>query len=236
MRTYSDVQLAAAVAESHSWRGVLRALGLSGTSSGAARSVRLQADRLGLDYSQFRGQRRWSDDQLRDAVSDSTSWTEVADRLGLAGGSSTTTLRGHAVRLGLDLRHFTPAAPAGIIAMHPCAERLPRAGNLIAAAWYELCGWAVSWPLEPQPYDLIAAEGPHLRRVQVKTTRHRVGRSWRVKLASHTRTSGTYDPADVDDLFVVAADRSQYVIPFERVAGLSEITLSAYRSFTVPPF
>ena len=49
MRRYSDSDLVDAVRASHSWRGVLRALGLSATSAAAMRSVRAHADRLQLD-------------------------------------------------------------------------------------------------------------------------------------------------------------------------------------------
>lgn len=237
MRSYTDDELVDAVAGSHSWRAVLRALGLAGTSSAAARSVRLQADRLGLDHSHFRGRRGWTDDRLRVAVASSTSWAQVAVRLDLAGGSSSATLRGHALRLGLDTAHLArPAAPPAVAAQVPDPERLPRAGPLFAAAWFELCGWAASWPLEPAPYDLVVSRRREARRVQVKTTRHQVGGAWRVRLTSSTRSTGTYDPDDVDDLFVLTASREQFLIPFSRVAGLSEITLSAYRGFQVPPW
>src|SRR5690242_19826165 len=108
MRRYSDAQLTEAIRASQSWRGVLRALGLSATSAAAMRSVRLHADRLGLGYSHFTGQRRWTDQQLVAAITSATSWTQVAEMLGLAGGSRTTTIRGHAMRLGLDTAHLAP--------------------------------------------------------------------------------------------------------------------------------
>src|SRR5205809_171800 len=95
-RSYDDAALAAAVADSRSWRGVLRALGLQATSAGALRSARRHADRMGLDYSHFTGQRRWNDAALVSAVADSRSWSQVARTLGLEGGSSHPVLRGHA--------------------------------------------------------------------------------------------------------------------------------------------
>ena len=85
MRRYSDAQLVEAIRASRSWRGVLRALGLSATSAAAMRSVRVQANRLELDYSHFTGQRRWTDPQLVAAIASATSWTEVAETLGLPG-------------------------------------------------------------------------------------------------------------------------------------------------------
>jgi hypothetical protein len=174
MRSYSDAQLTAAVTASHSWRGVLRMLGLRATSAGAMRSVQASVH-LGLDYTHFTGQRRWTDRQLVEAVRSSLTWTEVASALGLAGGSSTTTLRGHALRLGLDtsgLDHV-PTCPT-LAEMVPRSAHRARAGSLLAAAWFELCGCAVSWPLEPCRYDLRPKGAPHVRsRRDRSVLRHR---------------------------------------------------------------
>lgn len=52
-RSYSDEQLLRAIRESHSWRGVLRALALTGTSSKAIDLLRRRADYLGADYQHF---------------------------------------------------------------------------------------------------------------------------------------------------------------------------------------
>ena len=46
--------------------------------------------------------REWSDDDFRCAFSAARSWRDLALRLGLSGRSN-TRLRGHAVRLGLDI-------------------------------------------------------------------------------------------------------------------------------------
>jgi hypothetical protein len=82
-RTYSDEQLVNAIATSRSWRGVLRELGLVATSAGAMRSVRSHADRLGVDYSHFQGQRRWTEHDLRAAVQAAKTWSEAVDLLGV---------------------------------------------------------------------------------------------------------------------------------------------------------
>jgi len=131
------------------------------------RSVRVHADRLGLDYNHFTGQRRWTDQQLVAAIASATSGTQVADTLGLAGDSSTATIRGHAVRLGLDTDHLTPQMKPQppVELMRPQHVNLPRAGSLMAAAWFELCGHPVSWPLEPCRYDLLVWMGTTAERV-----------------------------------------------------------------------
>jgi hypothetical protein len=235
MRRYSDEQLRCAVEVSHSWRGVLRSLGLSATSAGAMRSVRRHADRLELDYTHFRGQRRWSDEQLASAVLSSASWVQVCERLGLAGGASASTLRGHALRLGLDTRHLgaRPSQPAATV-MRPDVANLSRAGSFLAAAWFELCGFAVSWPLEPCRYDLLVWLDDRAERIQVKTTTVRTGSTWTVRLASTRKELRTYDPDEIDQFFVVDGDCNMYLIPLRVVGGLTAISLSAYARYRLP--
>src|SRR4051812_25638801 len=98
---YARDELATAVAASHSWRGVLRALGRPEHSAGALRSVRRQVLRFGIDNSHFTGQRRWSDGELSAAIAESRTWSEVLRRLNISTGNH-VTVRAHAVRLGID--------------------------------------------------------------------------------------------------------------------------------------
>jgi hypothetical protein len=208
-RTYDDDDLAAAIKAAHSWRGVLRRLGLQATSSSAIRSVRQHAERLGLDASHFTGQRRWTHAQLSEAVAMSTSWVEVAVALGLSAGTSSTLLKGHAVRLGLDFSHFShrsATSRAEVPVMNPDNSNLPRAGGLLAATWFTLCGYEVSWPLEPCRYDLVVCDAQRALRVQVKTTRHHPHGGWVAGLLSGGRQRGTYDPDDIDYFFVINGD------------------------------
>lgn len=55
------------------------------------------------------GNRRYSDEQLRDAVAAATSWRDTLRRLGLAATSSSAirSVRYHAERLAIDSSHFT---------------------------------------------------------------------------------------------------------------------------------
>jgi bacterioferritin-associated ferredoxin len=113
-RTWTDEQLRQAVSASNSWRGVRRALGLSGTSATAIRIARRHANRLGLDVSHIRGRRRWSDDQLRQAVSESSTWEEVRARLGLStDGGAPPHIKANAIRLGLDTSHLNRLSHLG---------------------------------------------------------------------------------------------------------------------------
>lgn len=236
MRRYTDAELANAVQACRSWRSVLREIGLAGTSAAAIRSVRAHADRLGLDYSHFTGQRRWTDGELAAAIESAKTWTEVADTLGLFGGSSPTTIRGHAARLGLDTAHLSPprTSPVSRIEMRPNRENLARAGSLMAAAWFELCGHQVAWPLEPCRYDLLVWIDSSAERIQVKTTTVKQGSSWAVWISNTGKARRTYDPEEIDRFFIIDGDVNFYLIPVAVVGGLTAIHLSAYRDFLVP--
>ena len=236
MRRYSDAQLIEVVPAAKSWRGVLRALGLASTSASAMRSVRTHADRLGLDYSHFTGQRRWTDRQLTDAVASAVSWAQVAEILGLAGGSGATTIRGHAARLGLDTAHLNPPKKpqSSVRSMCPDPVNLSRAGSLMAAAWFQLCGCSVSWPLEPCRYDLLVWMGTHAERIQVKTTTVKQGSSWTVWISNTGKQRTTYDPDEIDYFFVIDGDLDYYLIPVMEVGGFTAIQLSAYVRYKLP--
>jgi hypothetical protein len=231
--TWSDAALSAAVTSSRSWRGVLRALGLSETSSAARRAVPRRADELGLDHAHFTGQRRWTDASLGDAVVSASSWTEVARALGLATGSSTTVLKAHAVRLGVATDHLTGRKRPESTAPRPDLDQLPRAGSMVAATWFTLCGFEVAWPLEPCRYDLLAHRDGETLRVQVKTTRVQVAGTWVVSLGTGGRRRDVYDPDDIDCFFIVDGALRQYLVPIEVVAGRNALYLSAYAAFEV---
>src|ERR1700761_2588830 len=87
--SWSDADLSEAIRTSTSWAGVMRALGY-GDRSKSSRAIRIARGRaadLNLDASHFRGMRRWSDAELRQAVTEAHSWGEVIARLGLSSAS-----------------------------------------------------------------------------------------------------------------------------------------------------
>jgi len=200
------------------------------------RSLRSHADRLRLDYSHFRGQRRWTDDQLRDAVESARGWTDVLERLGLRGASDLVAVRGHAARLELGVSHLDPVVEAPEPrALRPDLRNMSRAVSLLAAAWYAMSGHDVSWPLEPARFDLLVSGGDGVRRVQVKTTTARAGRSWKVYLSSSAHQRRTYDPDEVDDFFIIDGSLDHYLIPVTAVGGLHAIHLDAYERYRLAP-
>ena len=235
-RSYTDDQLKAAVQANHSWRGVLRELGLVATSSSSIRSVRRHADALRCDYTHFRGQRGWTEQELCAAVAAASSWRDVLDALGLVGGSSQSTIRGHVARLGIDVAHLAAPVPEPRRdgdTYSPSSRNISRAGSLLAAGWFTLCGYNVSWPLEPCRYDLMVERGGAVQRVQVKTATVRTGQSWTVWLSTTGAERLPYDIEEIDAFFIIDGDFNYYLIPVGRVGGLHAIQLSAYAAFKV---
>jgi hypothetical protein len=94
-----------------------------------------------------------------------------------------------------------------------------------------MCGYDVSWPLEPCRYDLLVGRAERFLRVQVKTTRAKVNGSWVVSLVGGGRQRGPYDPDDIDHFFVVDGDLAYYLIPVAVAGGRRAIHLSGYRQF-----
>lgn len=107
-----------------------------------------------------------------------------------------------------------------------------------------LDGRRVSWPLEPAVYDLVVDGATGVRRVQVKTTTQRAGRSWLCHItrsrydpvASGLHRRLPYDPDDIDDLAIVDGDLVVYVVPYAEVAALVTVTVSTVAQYAVRRF
>jgi PD-(D/E)XK endonuclease len=221
----------------------MRELGLNATSAGAIRIVRRHTVRLGLDTSHFRGKRRWSDAQLKQAILESHSWTEVLTSLGLVdnGGGMRTHVKSHAIRLGLDFGHLEGDALTLDVprALKPDLKHLREAGASIAAAWFTLCGNSVLFPIEPAVYDLVVSMPGRLSRVQVKTTTHYSRNGWLISIGRRPYSIGKdaplipYDPDVIDYFFMVDGDLNMYLIPSRVVAGRVGILLRTYTKYIV---
>jgi 5-methylcytosine-specific restriction endonuclease McrA len=116
-RKYTDEQLVKAVAAGGNLHSVLTALGLV-PRGGNYESVRRQIVRIGLYAPHLQGQKigprrvvhRATDEQIREAVSESRSFADLSRRVGIhAGGRSQTTLKARVLSLGLDTSQFTGA-------------------------------------------------------------------------------------------------------------------------------
>jgi hypothetical protein len=221
----------------------MRELGLNGTSAGAIRTIRGHATRLELDVSHFRGKRRWSDAELENAVATSRSWDEVLEALCLSTVSRSARIhvKGHAIRLGIDVRHL---GPREVVAqtpprIAPDLAHLREAGPSIAAAWFAMRGCDVLFPLEPAVYDLVVSMPEGLRRVQVKTTTSRNSAGWQVGISRHPHSLEKggprlpYDPDVIDYFFVVDGDMTMHLIPSRVVAGRVAVGLQMYKTYIV---
>lgn len=225
----------------------MRELGLGerATSAGAIRIVRRHASRLGLDTSHFRGKRRWSDAELKHAISEGRSWSDVLTELGLSANSGNAQghIRGHAVRLGLDLSHLRAGQPAGppakISLLKPDLKYLRVAGPTMAATWFALRGCAVSFPAEPALYDLLADTPEGISRVQVKTSTSLTKDGWMVTVGRHPNADtkrghlAAYDPDSIDLFFVIDGDFAMYLIPSRALAGRVRVLIRAYTKYIV---
>lgn len=105
---------------------------------------------------------------------------------------------------------------------------------MLAAGWFALCGYSVSWPLEPCRYDLLVEREGQTVRVQVKTTTVRTGTSWTVWLSTTAGSRQPYSIEEIDAFFIIDGDLNYYLVPVDRVGGLHAVQLSAYQPFRVP--
>jgi hypothetical protein len=249
---WTDSQLSDAIKASTNWRSVMLLLGFGerSRSASAIRIVRRRAAELDLDCSHFRGKRRWSDAQLRQAVVECRSWEELLSRLGLStkSGNAQPHIKSHAVRLGLETSHLNRLSHNGRLPSEPPAPEtdlkaqlkyLRVAAGTVAAAWFALRGCAVSLPIEPTEFDLLACTPGGISRVQVKTTTFQGKDGWMVTVGHHPDTHSrkgpllAYDPDEIDLFFIVDGDMTMYLIPSRAIAGRVRILLRTYQKYII---
>lgn len=222
-RAYDESDLRHAIESSESWRAVLRQLGLRGTSGGSIRTVRRHAEHLSIGFGHLGRSPEGTGTLPRTsppetvASSDSNGCEDNTD----ASPSPASTPGG---------KQPAPPPPVPSVDM----SRLRRAGPMLAAAWFTLAGWDVSWPLEPSRFDLVVSSDVGTRRIQVKTTTARAARTWKVYLSTSGRGRRTYGPDEIDDFFVIDGALDFYLIPAAVVAGVQAVHLSAYLGFRLP--
>jgi hypothetical protein len=230
---------------------LLLGFGERSKSASAVRIVRRRAAELDLDCSHFRGKRRWSDAQLKQAVAECHSWAALLSTLGLSSrsGNVESHIKSHAVRLGLDTSHLNRLSHNGrqpaesVAAVSELAARLDLlrvAAGTLAATWFMLRGCAVSFPAEPARYDLVADTPQGLMRVQVKSTTSSNKNGWQVGVGHHPDTHSkkkghvlAYSPDEIDLFFIVDGDMTMYLIPSRAIAGRVGILLRTYQKYIV---
>lgn len=241
-RTWTDDQLTRAVSSQRSWRSVAKELGLRGNSSGVIRGLKRRADQLGLDWSHFIGNRTWSDADLRNAVEQASTWSDVLRAIDVSDtADARARIKGRAGRLGIDTSHLRKASgPARLCVGAPATGNLRDAAPTIAAAWFALRGCAVAVPLEPQEYDLLVTLPSGIQRLQVKSTTYRgANGKWQVGIGRHPYSfeTGTgkvpYDPDSIDGFVIVNGDGLIYLVPIAAVAGQVGLILDSYERYLV---
>lgn len=243
-RAISVAELAEAVHTSTSWRGVMRAFGL--TTSRTGRVLRDLCDELAIDYAHFR-QSRVDLRSVAAVVSSSATWEGVLEQLGYApnSGSARATVRKHCRRLGVDVSQLVARRqpPLQWTALTPAAAHLRAAGPHFVAAALAVAGVPVSYAAEGLAYDLLADMGAGgISRIQVKTTTQRAGQTWECALTrkSYTATAtgghrkALYSAEDVDFFACVDPRGSVYLIPIAAVEGYTMISLRRYEQFRLP--
>jgi hypothetical protein len=260
-RGWTDDQLRDAVADSQSWRQVVRKLGLAHSAS-AYTSAQSHAARLGLDVRHLPAPRQAREligparptperAELAVAVRESSSWAELQRRLGYeVTGSGQGWIRRVVAESELDVSHFCGqswasqpiAQVATPFSRNPSAANLRRSAAAIATAWFQARDYRVAIPVEPAPYDLVVESDDGLVRIQVKsTTRTDFGR-WIVGVtrreydpaASSGRRARRYSPGEIDFFFIVTGDGAKYLIPLEVSNGATTLTLDGkYAAFRV---
>ena len=224
---WTDDGLREAVADSRSWRGVMRALSLCPTSTSRLNTVKTRVVQLGLDTSHFSGQRTWSDTALKHAAAQARSWTELLDELkiGARSGDDRIRIKAHAARLGIDLAHLDADTLRPI--SKPIAE----------PALDHLRGYNTAIPMEPTIYDLLVTMPEGIQRVQVKTTIHFGKAGWAVTVGRRPYSIGNserrvpYDPELIDLFFIMDGDLNIYLIPSQVIAGRVGILLRGYQQY-----
>jgi PD-(D/E)XK endonuclease len=238
-------ELRAAADKATSWADLLRGFGYKPLSTRPRRALQRELRRHEIDTSHFVGQRTWSDQALIEAAKTAGTWAELLAGLGLSANSSSDSVRSAARRLGLELGNITLGPKTGReaigidLSVRPALDHLRRAAPSIAAAWFLLCGRAVSVPCEPVAYDMVVDLPDGLRRVQVKSATSRVRGTWNVRIGH--RPDGSPKAADfipygrdeVELFFVVDGDLLLHLIPAAAAAGKATLSLRGYEEFIV---
>jgi hypothetical protein len=110
----------------------------------------------------------------------------------------------------------------------PDLSQVRHAGESLAAAWFQFCGYGVGTVSGQRPYDLLAVSpGGETKKVQVKTStsvggpyrRPRFHIRTRNYLSPDERTVVPYDEQDVDLFFLISTMQVMWLVPHERLLG-----------------
>lgn len=140
--------------------------------------------------------RTWSDDDLRAAVDESSTWGEVVQKIGLTDfAKARRTAQGHCVRLGLDVTHlpaFKPVAP-----IEPYDSRWRSVSAEVAVAVPDSTSWAdvfrkLGLPVSGSGYVRLKEQAESLG----LDTSHFRSQGWSAKPVEGMATPFGRDPED----------------------------------------
>lgn len=189
--------------------------------------------------------------ELERTIRLSTSWAEVAVRLGKSKGSGNYFKQLSELH-NIDYSEFIKSHMETIDAnkydkafskKRP-TERLffRRAAIGVAIDWFLSNGFSPSLPVEVEKYDLVVESPQGFRKIQVKSSEKKESSGNNsVNLLTTTYNSDTrkyeqapYKEGDIDEFFIVCSDGSKYLIPLKAALGKRHIVVtSKYKEFLV---
>lgn len=199
-RSWTDDDLREQLPLARSWRDLRDRLGLVGGGSTTER-LRRRCVELDLDARHLPEPgampRRWTDEQLIEAVAAATSLKGVLDHLGLSvGGSAWRRMQDHVVRLGLDTSHWIEHG------VHPGTRAAKRPRPIDDDELRRVLPGARSLAQVLLALGLEPNNGASYRRVKRRimvlglSTDHLDGQAWA------KGTTGTRTPRPLEDLLV----------------------------------
>jgi hypothetical protein len=191
----------------------------------------------------------YTEQQLRDAVAQATSWRGVMEALGMHRSNPGTHVKKDVAQLEIDVSHFDPRfskVPQALGDL-PFKQQVvigSTSGLSTAAKWFLDRGYHVSIPIEPTAYDLITESDHGLQRVQVKTTNQRSQSGIRLTRTVYDAAVAptargkyrevSYAPGTVDYFFIIVEGDAMYLIPYSAVAGFQRIVVDRkYAAFKI---
>ena len=189
-------------------------------------------------------------EDLREAVSASRSWAQVAERLSVSrAGRNYRNLKALAAKTGIDVSRLygqawgrAPVQPLPVpFSRSFDPTLLHQMGTAVATAWFVGRGYMVSVPTEPAAYDLIVESDLGLQRIQVKTTRGTTVGITKVQYGlTESPSSGKYSgrrpytKAEIDLFFIFTGTGALYLIPIDAVEGMRHLALERYAKYRLP--
>lgn len=188
--------------------------------------------------------------EVATAVQISTSWVEVATKLGRS-KSSGDEVKKLAISYDIDFTHIVShmdivsreAFPNHYPQQEPDRLTHRRAAIGKAINWFLSNGYSPSLPVEVEKYDLVVESASGFRKVQVKSSENLSQSRGRYSVALLTTSydevtkkyvQRPYQPEEIDDFFICCSDGKQYLIPFDATKGKRHITVTdKFKEFLV---